>query len=80
MRRIIVQTLRPGGGDAPPASRLDLQDWLLVGFLVFTLTGVAFLNWKVALILAGLLCGFFHYLIGVRNAQEARKKNGPTNA
>jgi hypothetical protein len=76
--RIIVQEQRPGGAPAEPKARIDFQDWLLVGFLVFTLTGVAFLNWKVALILAGLLCGFFHYLIGAQKARAA-KKHGPTH-
>jgi hypothetical protein len=69
-RRIIVQIDQPGA--AAPPERADLQDYLLIAGLALVIGGVASINWKAAVTLAGLLCLFFHFLVSMQKARRKR--------
>lgn len=73
-RRIIIEG--ENLGTAPPSApektggvirQMDLQDWLLIGGVVF-LEGAAWIIWHpAALILAGCFCFGFAWLIEIAN-------------
>ncbi len=59
-------------------SEFDAQDALLIAGFVSLETGVAFVYWPAAFILAGLLCFGFAYLIERARPREVSKEKHGT--
>ena len=79
MRRIIVQTDQPGVAAAPPEPRFDKEDYFFGAGVILVLSGVAFIYWPAALILAGLFCFVFFALNRIVGLQTKKKGHGPFN-
>lgn len=60
------------GGGIPPISSWDLQDWLLVVGILCLEGAAGVIWWPSALILAGLFCLSFAFLI----ERERKNKHG----
>lgn len=77
-RRIVIEDAGlPAEPEAPAADRsVDLQDILLASGILFLEAAASVIWWPAALILAGLFCLGFAFLI---ERDRAKRKNGNPN-